>query len=287
VRAGRIAAVAVTGLLLIGRAPAIADAPVVVYAHRGGAGLAPENTLGAFRQAQAMFSAKGVWLEMDTQLTADGQLVVMHDDTVDRTTTCSGAVNALTLAQLAPCDASKSFPGWPTFEPIPRLRDVLVEGGAAGWRLMIEIKDIPGESNFDAAGTKVADALLALLAETGFPPERLIIQSFWPLALDRVESRAPALRTMLLTSSTLPGLPVGIPASLNMAFSTVRSYDISAPDIRTIDMQPAIVDFGHALGRQVITWTPDTAADIDHAIALGVDGVISNRPDLVYAAVGP
>lgn len=286
-RLGRLVGVAVTVLVLVGRAPAIADTPVVVYAHRGGAGLAPENTLGAFRQAQAMFGANGVWLEMDTQLTADHQLVVMHDDTVDRTTTCSGAVNALTLAQLAPCDASKSFPGWPTFEPIPALRDVLTEGGPAGWRLMIEIKDIPGESNFDALGTQVADALLALLAETGFPPSRLIIQSFWPLALDRVESRAPALRTMLLTSSTLPGLPVGIPASANFAFSTLRSYDISAPDIRTIDMQPAIVAFGHALGRQVITWTPDTPADIGKAIALGVDGVISNRPDLVYAALGP
>jgi glycerophosphoryl diester phosphodiesterase len=287
VRLGRIGVVAVLVLLLISRAPADAQNPVVVYAHRGGAGLAPENTLGAFRQAQAMFGAEGVWLEMDTQLTADGQLVVMHDDTVDRTTTCSGAVNALTLAQLAPCDASKSFPGWPTFEPIPTLREVLLEGVASGWRLMIEIKDIPGESNFDALGTKVADALVALLAETGFPSDRVIIQSFWPLALDRVESRAPALRTMLLTSSTLPGLPVGIPASLNMAYSTLRSYDISAPDIRTIDMYPAIVGLGHALGRQVITWTPDTAADIDHAIALGVDGVISNRPDLVYAALSP
>ena len=67
----------------------------VVYAHRGGAGYAPENTLAAFRKTEALFGQRGVWLEMDTQATADNVLVVMHDDTVNRTTNCTGAVNAL------------------------------------------------------------------------------------------------------------------------------------------------------------------------------------------------
>jgi glycerophosphoryl diester phosphodiesterase len=267
--------------------PARATPDVVVYAHRGGAGLAPENTFGAFRQAEERFGDRGIWLELDTQLTADHQLVVIHDDTVDRTTTCSGDVHAFTLAALAPCDASVSFPGWPTFEPVPALRDVLLEGRSEGWRLMIEIKNIPLESNFDALGTHVADALLALVDETGFPVEDLIVQSFWPLSLDRIEHARPDIRTLFLTSSSLPGLPVGtgIPAVANAGYSTLSGYDIAAPDLRTADLQPAVVDLAHALGREVITWTPDTPADIDQALALGVDGVISNRPDLVYAAL--
>jgi glycerophosphoryl diester phosphodiesterase len=213
----------------------------------------------------------------------------MHDDTVDRTTTCSGEVHAFTLAALAPCDASESFPGWPSFERIPALRDVLVEGRAAGWRLMVEIKNIPLEANFDPLGTKVADALLALVAETGFPAEDLIVQSFWPLSLDRIEAGRPALRTALLTSSALPGLPpgTGIPATANMAYSTLFGYEIAAPDLKTLDLQPQIVEVGHALGREVVTWTPNTPGEIDQAIALGVDGIISDRPDLAYAALAP
>ncbi len=289
VRGWRIAAIAFGVVMLVVPVPVHADTSVVVYAHRGGAGLAPENTLGAVRQAHTLFGDLGVWLELDTQLTADGHLVVMHDDTVDRTTTCSGAVNALALAALAPCDASEAFPGWPTFEPIPTLREVLVEGRAAGWRLMVEIKDIPGESNFDALGTQVADALVTLVTETGFPAERLIVQSFWPLALDRIERTAPALRTALLTSSTLPGLPqgTGIPGTANMAYGTVLGYEIAAPDHRTIDMHPLVVDIGHALGREIVTWTPNTQGEIDVAIALGVDGIISDRPDVVYASLAP
>ena len=78
----------------------------VVSAHRGGAAYAPENTLPAFRNAVRL----GVdQLEMDTQLTADNQLVILHDDTLDRTTQCSGAVNAKTLAEVERCDAAYWF----------------------------------------------------------------------------------------------------------------------------------------------------------------------------------
>jgi glycerophosphoryl diester phosphodiesterase len=288
VSAGRIAAVVIALGLLAVPEPARASPDVVVYAHRGGAGLAPENTIGAFRQTTERFGDRGVWLELDTQLTADDQLIVMHDDTVDRTTNCSGDVHAFTLAALAPCDASESFPGWPSFEPVPALRDVLVEGRSKGWRLMIEIKNIPLEANFDPLGTHVADALLELVDETGFPIEDLIVQSFWPLSLDRVEGARPDIRTLFLTSASLPGLPdgTGIPASANEVVSTLLGYDVSAPDLRTLDLQPAVVELGHALGRELITWTPDTPAEIDRALGLGVDGVISNRPDLVYAALG-
>jgi glycerophosphoryl diester phosphodiesterase len=259
--------------------------PVTVYAHRGGAGLAPENTLGAFRQTQAAWGSQGVWLEMDTQATADNELVIMHDDSVDRTTTCTGTVISHTLADLAGCDARKSFPGWPTFEPIPTTRQVLTEGRAGGWRLMIEIKDIPLEANFDATGQKVADILVPLINATGFPHDRVMIQSFWPLALDRVQQLAPDIQTVFLTSSSLPGGPagIGIPATLNVVYSTLRGYTVAAPADDTADLNATVVTIAHTLGRQVVVWTPDTPAAIVKDIALGVNGVISNRPDLVFA----
>jgi glycerophosphoryl diester phosphodiesterase len=264
---------------------AVAQRNVTVYAHRGGAAYAPENTLGAFRQAWSWWGGRGVWLEMDTQLTKDGKLVVMHDDSVDRTTDCTGTVISHTLASLAHCDASKSFPGWPTPEPIPTLEQVLREGKANHWRVMVEIKDIPGEANFDAAGHAVADKLIDLVHRVGFNTDRLLIQSFWPLALDRVRQLAPRVGTVFLTSSTLPGAPkgVGIPATLNFVYSKLRGYKISAPASDTTDLNALTVSIGHGLGRNITVYTPDTTPEIRAAIAIGVDGVISNKPDLVYA----
>jgi glycerophosphoryl diester phosphodiesterase len=283
-----------TGMLVLGApVPAPATAPVTVYAHRGGAGLAPENTLGAFRQAHAQFGADGVWLEMDTQLTADGHLVVLHDDTLDRTTNCAGPVIRRTLNDIAGCDASLAFPGWPTFERIPTLREVLLEGRDAGWRIMVEIKDIPGEANFDLLGTAVADKLVPLVRELGFPSNRLIVESFWPLALERMESLAPDIPTALLTSASLPGVPppIGIPAAVNVATAALRNYEISAPASNSLDLTPelapTVVATAHALGRQMVWYTLNTTAEIDFAISVGVDGIISDRPDLVFARLGP
>ncbi|HZN12828.1 MAG TPA: glycerophosphodiester phosphodiesterase [Acidimicrobiales bacterium] len=259
--------------------------PFTVYAHRGGAGLAPENTMGAFRQAQTLWGARGVWLEMDTQLTADRELVVMHDDSVDRTTTCTGTVISHTLASLAGCDASKSFPGWSGgFESIPTMRQVLTEGKAAGWRIMVEIKDIPLEANFDGGGKKVANVLIPLIREIGFPSDRILIQSFWPFALDQVKKLAPDIGTVFLTSSSLPGGPagVGILATLNFVFSFLRGYTVSSPAMDTIDLSLTTVAVAHLLGRKVVPYTPDTPLDISRAFRIGTDGVITNRPDVAY-----
>ena len=232
-------------------ADATASAPVI-YAHRGGATHAPENTVAAFRRTHALFGDRGVWLELDTQATADGQLVVIHDDSLDRTTDCVGDVITKTLAEIAPCNAAAHFPGgWPSPVAVPTLREVFVEGRDAGWRLMVEIKDIPLEANFDAGGTKVADALVALVAETGFPTDRLLVQSFWPLALDRVERRAPAIGTVLLTTSQLPGAPAGVGFTVvaNAAFAKARGYEVSSPDIGSVDFSAATVRIAHTLGR--------------------------------------
>lgn len=286
------AALAVAVLALAAGGPAAARPPTAagpdVYAHRGGAGIAPENTLGAFRQAHRLFGRQGVWLELDTQLTADGMPVVIHDHTLDRTTDCIGEVIHKTAAEVTACDASLAFPGWRHREPVPTLEQTLTEGKRRGWRLSVELKNIPGESNFDPTGTTLADAVVEVVARVGFPAERIVVQSFWPPSLDRIEQRAPALATALLTTSQLPGAPPGVGFNLteNAAFATARGYEISSPDHRSPDLSTTTVSLAQALGRQVVVWTVNDPAGMTRAAAWGVDGIISDRPDLAYAVLG-
>jgi glycerophosphoryl diester phosphodiesterase len=275
------------GLLLSGAAPANGSEPhPVIYAHRGGAGYAPENTLGAFRKTWDLFGSRGVWLEMDTQSTKDGVLVVMHDDTVDRTTNCKGAVNALTLQQLRQCDAAAKYQGWGQAERIPTLAEVLTEGKANGWKLMVEIKNIPLEANFNLTGDKVAKQLVALVYATKFPIDHLLVQSFFPASLDNMRRLEPRIKRVFLTASKLPSLPVGVPALGNGAYSTLTNYQISAPDIASLGMNKQYIAIAHRLGRQVVPWTIDDAKTLYNLRAWQADGVITNRPDVAFAAYG-
>jgi len=264
-----------------GRAPASIAPPV--YAHRGGAALAPENTLGAFRNAAALYAQNNVdgWLEMDSQLDADGTLLVIHDHSVDRTTDCSGFVIQMTDAQLAGCNAAAKFTGWPSVEPIPRLKDVLIEGRDAGWKLMIEIKDIPTEKNFEPTGITAATALVDLIHAVAFPSNRLIIESFWPPALDQVQRLDPSIPTMFLTLSDISN-GIGVNFTENVVYSTARNYPICSPDMDAPDLDASMVANAHTLGRAVIVWTVDSRADVARVEAAGVDGIITNDPRLLF-----
>jgi glycerophosphoryl diester phosphodiesterase len=266
----------------------------MLIAHRGGAGLKPENTMGAFRNAQTLFTAAGVpgWIEMDTQFTLDHVLVVIHDATLDRTTDCTGPVVSKPAAVVTQCDAD---PDPIVVDTVPTLAQVFTEGRTAGWRLVVEIKDIPGEPGFDADCTELADALRADAAAAGFPAQNLVVESFWPLCLDRLEQTAPEIATLLLTSSTtindLSGLvtpvPLGFTLTANAAFATLRGYEYSSPDQDTIDLLGPVVTLTHLLGRKVIVWTVDDPARMQALAGIGVDGLISDRPDLLIATFAP
>jgi glycerophosphoryl diester phosphodiesterase len=259
-----------------------------IYAHRGGAGIAPENTMGAFRQAAQLFGGRGVWLELDTQLTSDGVLVVIHDDSLDRTTSCTGDVIAKTAAEVTACDASRSFPDWKRAEPVPTLEQVLREGRRRRWRLSIELKNIPGEANFDPGGRAAAEAFAALLDRVRYPAARLVVQSFWPPSLDAVEELLPTVPTALLTTSQLPSAPpgVGFTVGSNALFAAARGYEIASPDSGSVDLSAEAVQLAHGLGRAVVVWTVDDPAEMQRIAAMGVDGIITNRPDLAYSALG-
>ena len=170
--------------------------------------------------------------------------------------------------------------------PIPDSKTFCVEGRDNGWKLMIEIKDIPGEANFDPLGTEVASLLVRLVRQTGFPVKNLIVQSFWPLALDAVKRLNSRVSTLLLTSSTLPGAPsgVGIPAAANVVYSAALGYTIAGPDSRSIDFSKDTVTLAHNLGRELVVWTVDDPAQLLKMRRWRADGVITDRPDVAYTA---
>jgi glycerophosphoryl diester phosphodiesterase len=268
-----------------------ATAPILV-AHRGGADLWPENTMTAFRNSHALFADAGVpgWIELDTQFTLDHVMVVLHDATLDRTTNCTGPVVEMSVNEVTQCDAD---PDPEAVDTVPTVAQVLDEGRAGGWQLMIEIKNIPGEPGFDVDCNALADALVAAVDDASFPREDLIVESFWPLCLERLGSRAPDIATLLLTSSAtineITGIdtpvPLGFTLTLNAAFATLRNYEYSSPDQDTIDLIGPVVDVAHLLGRKVVVWTVDDPARMTELAGIGVDGIISNRPDLLIDAL--
>lgn len=267
-------------------APAAAEQPLLVAAHRGGSLIGPENTIAAFASAQDLFGQHpdvNGWLEMDARLSADDVPVVIHDATLDRTTDCTGRVRDLTASALALCNAASAWPSW-GFQPVSSVRQVFESAVAAptAWKIMIEIKDIVIDPHYDLAGT-IARELVSIVHDTSLPYENLIVQSFWPPFLDLVSLLDPRITTMLLTTSTLPGAPEGAGFTLmqNAAFSTARGYAISAPDAGATDMTADGVAFAHALGRDVVTWTVNTPAEISRVLDAGVDGVISDDPRLL------
>jgi glycerophosphoryl diester phosphodiesterase len=292
VRAGSALLLAV---LPTSAAVAAGDTAPFVSAHRGGAAYAPENTLVAFENAVRLGVDE---IEMDAQLTADGHVVIIHDDTLDRTTDCTGTVIATTLADLQQCDAAFWFsPGQPTTVPaadaphplrgagvrIPTVAEVLdwqQALGAAAPRLSIEIKDIPGEANFDVAGTAVAEVLVPLIVDRGLT-DQVVVQSFWPPALEAVRRLAPDLATQFLTTTS-----TGQTATMNVTYATARGHDVSAPNFDAPDLTAATVAAAHAAGRQVVPWTPDRVADLAATAALGVDGIITNVPACLLALQG-
>jgi glycerophosphoryl diester phosphodiesterase len=252
----------------------MADRPLVI-AHRGASAHRPESTRVAYEQA---IEAGADGLECDVRRTRDGHLVCLHDRRIDRTSTGSGAVAGLTLAQLRRLD----FGGWHDGEPAPILTFVelleLVRAADRPLRLLVETKH-PTRS-----GDRIEATLVAALVRfgwTGASAEGAVaspvtVMSFSRLALRRIERRAPALRTVLLMDNTLGRRRIGL---------LPPSVGIAGPSIALLRTDPGYVERAQLLGNQVYVWTVDDPADVEFARRLGVDAVITNRPAEVIAAL--
>jgi len=242
---------------------------ILVAAHRGGAQLWPENSLLAFGNALGL----GVdAVETDVHLTADGEIVVIHDPTLNRTSTSRGAVGELTTRDVTAARL-KDRAGQPSDERVPTLAQLLDLLAPQRAQLLLEIK-------VDARGRRypgIEEKALALLRSRRMA-ERTLVMAFEPETVARVRELDPAIRTVLL---------VGRRDGARGAAKRATSLGASAVgyDFRVLDAD--LVAATRAAGLTVAAWTVNEETDIRRVAGLGVDIVISDRPDLALRLVRP
>ncbi|WP_275200781.1 glycerophosphodiester phosphodiesterase [Bradyrhizobium sp. CSA207] len=294
------------------------DSAFDLEAHRGGRALLPENTLPAFANALSM----GVdTLELDVGVTADGEVVVSHErglnpdlarDTTGAYVTPPGtpfvklqfaAVRTYDVGQIRPDSAyAKQFPDQRAIPGtrIPTLREVFAlvrKSGNTRVRFNIETKIDPGhpEESLDPQG--FVAKLLGVIEAEGFA-ERVMIQSFDWRTLLLVQQRAPGIPTVYLTlqRGSAPTVVLDKASNWTAGFSPA-DHGGSLP--RTIkaaggaiwspnfgDVTAALIAEAHSLGLRVVVWTVNKPEDMARMIETGVDGIISDRPDLLRQVAG-
>lgn len=245
-----------------------------IFGHRGAAGLAPENTMAAFAAGLAA-AADGV--ECDVRLAADGVPVVIHDATLDRTTDAAGPVLSRSSRELAGVDATCRFvapPGVarPAPEGVPLLADVL--DAFPGLPVIVELKD---------EAPALADAVVAAVRRTG-AAARVCAGSFHHQVLARVRQLAPELAT----GASLPeARGVLMRAQIRWPFAGAAAFHaLQVPPVRgwMRVVTPRFVRQAHQERALVQVWTVNTAGEVTRLLAMGVDGIISDRPDIAVAA---
>jgi glycerophosphoryl diester phosphodiesterase len=257
--------------------------------HRGGAALWPENTLLAFRNAIALGART---LEFDVHGTADGDIAVIHDRTVDRTTDGTGAVGALTVAALRRLRI-KAVDGRNTDEWVPTLREVLALAAPAGVALLVEVKTPgPAVTYERVAGEVVArpgaryDGLearvLAQLREAGVA-ERAIVMAFNPAVVAEIRRLAPAQMTALLVERR------DVEAARAASVEPVAWAERAGANFLGVHhtlCDASMVAAAHGAGIMLGVYTVNDEADMRRLADLGVDVIISDRADLVATLGG-
>ena len=236
-----------------------AEVPLVV-AHRGASAEEPENTLAAFERAVA---AGADVVEFDVRMTADDVAVVLHDPDVDRTTQGHGLVREMSLEEVRAL-------GVPTLEEVL----LLLSGRVA---LDIEIKNIPGQPDFDGQREAAVEATLLALELTAFVGQAML-SSFNPFSIARSRALAPDVPTGLLTEPE-----VDVRAGLTFASEQGHVWLLPFAG-RVVEAGPDLPGEIHDAGLLLGTWITD---DPDDAVALmrgGVDAVATNDPASIVAA---
>jgi glycerophosphoryl diester phosphodiesterase len=258
--------------------PVLAEPAFLVMAHQGGDKLWPGNTLYAFERAAEMSVDV---LEMDIRRTADGVLVVIHDDTVDRTTNGSGRVAEMTLAELKELDAAYHWPYQGDEHPyrgqaiaVPTLEELFVV--LPHMRMNIDMKEW-------AAG--VPAQLCGLIRDHGMS-DRVIAASFSSDVIRDFRRHCPEIATALSESEvrTFFGLST---AYLSAAYRPVADA-LQVPEygggFHLVTRR--FVENAHRHNVKVHVWTVDEIEDMQRLIELGVDGIITDRPDRLMSYLG-
>lgn len=232
-----------------------------IFAHRGASLNAPENTLAAFELAVKQGADA---IELDAKLTADGEVVVIHDQTVDRTTQGTGRVNQLTLQELKTLDAGSHFDITFRGEPIPTLSEVFE---AADRSLLINIELTNYHSPFDALPQTAVE-----LVTRHAIASRIMFSSFNPIALLRVSYLLPEVPVGLLAfRGALGALP-------RSRFSSFIPHYALHPEKR--DVTPELIERLHRSGKRVNVYTVNDSETMRSLISMGIDGIITDDPAL-------
>ncbi|MFM7734822.1 MAG: glycerophosphodiester phosphodiesterase [Alphaproteobacteria bacterium] len=252
-----------------------------LFAHRGGSALAPENTLVAFENGLRLGADR---LELDVHATSDGTVVVLHDPTLDRTTDGSGEVRRTSLAELLRLDAGHRFvdvAGEPSF----RGRGVRVPTFA---EVLRAFPDTPLNVEIKQHDPEIVGAVLDEMDRAG-ARDRVLLAAEAPAIMARIRELAPDVATSSSVADVLdffermetgrlaghrpPGVALQIPPSWE------------GRELVTVDSVRA----AHEIGLEVHVWTIDEAAEIERLLRIGVDGIVTDRPDVarrVYESLG-
>ena len=230
----------------------------VVQAHRGASGYAPENTLASFRRAVRM-GADGI--ECDIYMSKDGEYVVCHDPTIDRTSNASGEIGDWTLADLKKLDFGAKFAPEYKDERIPTLHEMLCVVHDME-PINIEIKSLGQNS------PEEVDAFYNFLAEEHVIP-RVLISCFNADLLGIIKKQHPDLRCGYLCWGENVAVSVEKAVSLHL--------DAIHPDWENTTKE--IVDHAHKEGLIVNAWTCNSEEEIRKMLDIGCDGIITNYPD--------
>ncbi len=232
-----------------------------IFAHRGASAYAPENTLAAFELAIQQAADA---IEMDVKLTADGEVVVIHDQTLDRTTGKSGRVGKSTLAELRTLDAGSHFDISFKGEPLPTLSDVFEK---IGKRILYNIE----LTNYASLTDDLPEKTAALVEAYDLVGE-VLFSSFNPLALIRVRRRLPAAPIALLAGGGIVGRLARSGVGALLAYQALH---VAYPDVT-----PELVAATHRRNCRLHVYTVNDKDEMLRLLNLGVDGIFTDDPPL-------
>lgn len=247
-----------------------------VFGHRGAAGVAPENTLASFRRARA--DGADVF-ELDVHGTADGEIVVLHDPTLERTTDGAGAVSGLRFAEVAALDAGFHFtPDGGRTHPfrgsgvrVPRLAE-----------LVREFPDVPLNIEIKQETPSIVDAVVALLRAAR---TTVVLAAEQDVIMTAIRRAAPDIATSLAAGEVATfmgalqqGVAPTLPAGAVALQIPPRFWGVELVTRETVAA-------AHALGAEVHVWTINDTAEMRRLLALGCDGIISDLPADARAVV--
>lgn len=231
----------------------------MLFAHRGACALAPENTIPSFELA---VSHKADAIELDAKLSRDGHVMVIHDQTVDRTTDGTGKVMELSLAELKKLDAGSFFGKEFADTAIPTLDEVFE---AVGKKIFVNVELTNYKSKSDELVEKVAETVKRHKME-----DRVLFSSFLPVNLVKAQALLPNTPVALLC---LPGLP-----GLLSRSALCRHYSPGIIHPYLSDVSQGYINSEHRQGRRVHVWTVNDEKDILRLKAIGADGIFTDNP---------